>query len=99
MVKASVIDRSGYNDLDSFVTLGAAVDDIRQAWNEGDGPQVFICQSEEDGTILATLMRHETDPEVCITTFADGTVEIHRCTYVLDDEGVYDHTVIDMITN
>lgn len=88
MIRSSVIDATGYNDLDTFPTLAEAIADARNSWNEDSGPQCFIMQ-DEDGTILATLLRDWLDEEICITAYHDGRHERHRCHYVLDDEGRY----------
>ena len=85
-----------HEHIDTFETLDEALQLIRESWNEEAGEQLFAVQDEQ-GNIICTLMRGHGDPEVCVTTFPDGRngyVELHRCHYVLTDEGRYDHTQI-----
>jgi hypothetical protein len=81
--------------VDAADRLEEAVTVLREHWNEDEGPQVFLVL-DEGKRVLATLMRHETDPELCVTTYADGRVELHRCVYILRD-GWYDHTAVTAV--
>lgn len=74
--------------------LAEAIEDTRQFWMEDDGPQVFVFSDQATGQTLATMVRGE-EPELCLTTYCDGTVEKHRCRYVLDADGGYDRTEVE----
>jgi hypothetical protein len=77
--------------IDEADSLAQAIAEARQYWmEEPEGPQAILISGE--GCVLAVLMRDQGDPEVCHTMYADGTVEHHRCHYVPDGEGRYDHT-------
>ena len=81
----------------SEAPLGEVINDIRQHWNEEpEGSQMFWL-TDESGSILATMLRHQTDNERCITTYADGTVEVHQCEYLFDEQGHYEATEVRKI--
>jgi hypothetical protein len=73
-------------------SLEDAVMVLREHWNKEKGPQVFLVNGER-GEVLAELQRHGQESEVCITTFADGRTELHRCTYI-ERDGWYDRTAV-----
>lgn len=80
--------------LDAHDTVAEAVDDLRQHWNEEpEGPQLFVVLGEND-YLAAVLSRPEGHPELCVTSYADGRSEVHRCRYLLDADGRYDSTEV-----
>jgi hypothetical protein len=83
----------GMEYIGEFDTLREAVRDLRESWNEGEGPQCFLLLDDQ-GWAVASLMRHQEDEEIAITTYCDGGVERHRCHYVLDDQDRYVKTVV-----
>ncbi len=84
--------------LDSYdKPLGEVVDDVRQHWNEEETGSQMFWLTDESGNILATMLRHQSDNERCITTYADGSVEVHQCEYLLDENGHYEATEVRQI--
>jgi hypothetical protein len=73
--------------------LEEVLHDVRVYWNEEEGPQLFWF-TDEQGNILATMLRHETDSEIAITTYANGEIERHRCEYLFNENGGYEATEI-----
>ena len=93
-VRILLVDATGPDCLGELDTLTEAIDDVHQHWMEvPDGPQAFVLQAE-DGFVLAMIMRSQDDSEVCITAFADGRLESHRCRYVLDSQRRYVSTEV-----
>jgi len=95
LLVARIDGRMVLDHCDDAPTLGEAVEGLRVHWCEGgeDEPAAFLL-ADESGRTLASMLQGETDPEVCITTYADGTVERHRCHYVLDADGMYCRTEV-----
>jgi hypothetical protein len=92
-----LVDATGPDRLGELDTLAEAVDDVHLYWmEEAEGPQAFVLQAD-DGFVLATMLRSQDDPEVCLTTYADGRVEAHRCRYVLDGGGRYVRTEVTRV--
>jgi hypothetical protein len=83
------------NDLENK-PLAEAIWDTRRYWNEADGPQVFVFSDEATGQTLAVMVRGQ-EPEVCITTYPDGSVERHRIRYITDTDGIYERTEIEEV--
>jgi len=84
--------------LDAYASLQEALDDIHGLWLEdgGEGFPVYVL-TDEDGRVLATVVRSATTPTVAITTRyePDGPrVEQHACSYNLDQNGRYLSTVV-----
>ena len=77
--------------------LEAALDDVRQHWNEEPSVSQLFWFTDEHETLLATMHRHPTDSERAITVYADGRVEQHQCEYLLDSEGHYEATEVRKI--
>lgn len=78
-------------------TLTAAVESLRQYWQEETGPQWFELR-DAGGHTLAVMYRRETDtPEVCRTAYLGGGELIHECRYVLDAEGQYVRTDVERV--
>jgi hypothetical protein len=93
-VRIMLIDATGPDWLGELDTLTEAIDDVHQHWLESPaGPQGFVLQAE-NGFVLAMMMRSQDDSEVCITAFADGRLESHRCRYVLDGQQRYVSTEV-----
>jgi len=57
--------------------LADALDEIRRAW-DGD-PHMLYTVRDAEGVVKATCIPQEGQPRVCITTFADGTQQVHLC--------------------
>lgn len=88
MYTATLLNEHGAETLDVFDSLPEAVDSLRQHWNEDEGPQLFVVRGEA-GYLAAVLSRPEADPELAVTSYADGRSEVHRCVYVVDIDGRY----------
>ena len=74
--------------------LEAALDDIRQHWNEEPtGSQLFWFTDEQEN-LLATMHRHPRIDDWAITQFADGRQELHQCEYLFDEQGCYESTEV-----
>jgi hypothetical protein len=96
-VSIILVDATGLDRLGELDTLAEAVEDVHRFWmEEVDGPQAFLLQAD-DGFVLASMLRSQDDPAVCITTYADGRVEAHRCRYVLDGEGRFVRTEVSPV--
>lgn len=81
------------HDCMEWETLDAALAETRANWHEADGPQQFLFADEGTGEHLACLMRGS-DPDACLTLYADGRIERHRVRYLLDLGGHYQATEI-----
>lgn len=72
------------------------VQQLREFWNESDGPQCFTVVDEGD-SVLAVVLRPEpqADPDLCLTVYPlEGRQELHACRYVFRGDGVYSHTQV-----
>jgi hypothetical protein len=82
--------------------LELAITDIQTNWNEQvAGPQCFVLQDTTNGKVLATMVRPNYDPEICLTTFLDtGRVLFERCHYLfknVDGQERYSKTVVSLV--
>ena len=74
--------------------LEAALDDVRQHWNEEpEGSQAFVF-TDEAGNLLANMWRHPQDNEKAITVYADGKMVVHHCEYLFNEKGEYEATEV-----
>ena len=96
-VRITLIDATGPDWLGIVENLAEAVEDVHQHWMEEDGPQAFVLQGG-DGFILAVMIRSQADPEICLTTYADGRLEAHQCRYVCDGKGRHLRTEVTLLT-
>lgn len=94
-VECAVMDSEASGEVvESYTTSAEAVDEIRRVWNEDEeGPQVYLVRTNA-GKVLAVLTRDADDAEICHTLYCDGTVEHHRCHYLIADDGYYGGTVV-----
>jgi hypothetical protein len=58
------------------------------------GVETFTVVECETGRTAAVMTHDGEDPTVCHTLFSDGSTASHRCRYILDIDGRYDHTEI-----
>jgi hypothetical protein len=96
MIKVTVIDRGGSEEIDTYPNLETAIHEMHMMWMETTGFECYLFQNDQ-GDIVATMLRHFRDPELCITAYNSGHMDIHRCQYVLDGDGQYDYTEIALI--
>ena len=97
-VRITLIDETGPDWLGEVDSLSEAVEDVHEHWMEvPEGAQGFVLQGGS-GFILAIMMRSQADPEICLTTFADGRLEAHRCRYVRDCKGRHLQTEVTQLT-
>ena len=84
--------------LNVYDSLEEAIADLRQHWNEEEeGPQHFLLNGD-DGMPLATMFRPAGgDNELCVTCYANGRSETHRCHYLTGPDGYYAGTVIEEV--
>lgn len=71
--------------------LEELINQMREWWLEGD-PGVEAYVIVENGRVVATMM-HGEEWNVCVTTYRDGRVELHRCEYVDGPDG-YLETIV-----
>jgi len=90
--------------IESYDSLGEAVAETRELWNEEErGEQTFLISEEATGRLLAVMTRPDTsDPELCLTTtFEPGgalvVTSIHRCRYVIGADGYYARTEVTRV--
>lgn len=68
-------------------------------WNEGneDPRPEMACIVLVNGVPLCTMLKLDSDPELCRITYTFGEVVTWRCHYVLDAEGSYVSTEITLV--
>jgi hypothetical protein len=93
MVRVMMATVDGSEWLNDYDTTAEALADMWDHWCEEEGPQLFYL-ADEQGRFLATMLRDESNPEVCITTLPSGQVHRHRCRYILDSRGRYLRTEV-----
>jgi hypothetical protein len=77
---------------DCYGSVAEAVQLLRECWCEQEGRDwTYVVRSERG--VEATMIRPEgDDPELCLTLWSDGRVELHRCHYILGADGQYERT-------
>ena len=97
-VRITLIDATGPDWLGEVDSLAEAVDDVHEHWMEvPEGALGFVLQGK-DGFILAVMIRSQADPEICLTTHADGRLEAHQCRYIRDNRGRHLRTEVNLMT-
>ncbi len=80
-------------------TADEAIREQMVYWNEGneEGRPELCCVVLVNGVPLATMLKLDSDPELCRVMYTYGEVATYRCHYVLDAEGGYVSTEITLI--
>ena len=81
-----------------YYTPEEAVADIRDWWQEdATGEQLFVL-TDAYGVWLGSLWRAADDESAaCTTRYPDGRQERHTCSYVFDEHGRYERTVVEPV--
>jgi hypothetical protein len=96
-VRTWLVMVEGNECIHTTATVAEAVAEVRRTWNEGDERTHCYLVTDEAGVILATLLRPAGDPELCLTTYATGRVEVHRCHYLVGGDGMYAGTAVTSV--
>lgn len=74
----------------------SAVNDTLEHWNEEEGGATFYVKNEA-GTVVITMVKPEDNPERAVVIYANGKIDVMKCTYILDDTGRYLSTDIGFV--
>lgn len=97
MVRVTLVSATGADVMDDYQTLDEALLDVRTHWCEDMGVNYCYLVSESEAVRASIMRPRGGDGELCITTWDDGQVTLHRCRYVLDQDGMYHHTDITAV--
>lgn len=80
--------------VDVHETVEQAVRHEREHWLEQPCGPLLLVVRDEAGWAVAVLSRPQADAELCVTSYADGRSEVHRCRYLLGECGGYVRTEV-----